>query len=254
MKNLLRTSISAILALPHISGLAQTIDPLTAVAPPSAPYVAELPAKARWTTARISALPAPGAQNDQLAAARQGFTIESVLWNSVKTDIQTRPGSEAETLVYYGGFVLVDGTKSSSEKAPVLVQQIPGTNYSNLRSPGWLGTDWISSQFYVEPQIYQRQLSGGAGDAAEEITHFYTKSATPDWENEYVPELKAWIRVADKVPVAVSIDGAVFEFQVLPPPNSPPLMSAQQSQKLLELKDQNERMVRLQQRSTAAQN
>jgi hypothetical protein len=236
------------------TGLCQPANPLENVPPPTAPFVANLPAKARWSTVGVTQ-PSPASSTDQPASqAAQGLKIDSTLWNAVKTDVLIRPGRETETLVYYAGFVLVDGRTTSGEKASVLVQQLPGTNYSNFRSPGWMGTEWISEEHYVEPQVYRRQLPAGPNDAAEEITYHYTREASPDWEKEYIPAINAWIRVKDQIPVAVSIDGALFEFQMQPPPSEPPLMTARQSQKLMELKDQNDRMLRLQQRSTASPN
>lgn len=236
------------------TGLGQPANPLDDVPPPTPPFVAALPAKAHWSTVRVTQ-PNSASPADQAASQpAQGLKIESILWNAVKTDTFIRQGREWEILVYYSGFVLVDGRTTSGEKTSVLVQQLPGTNYTNFRSSEWLGTEWISEKHYVEPQVYRRQLPAGPNDAAEEITYHYIREKTPDWEKEYVPSVSAWIRVKDKIPVAVLIDDALFEFQMQPPPSEPPVMTACQSQKLIELKERNDRMLRLQQRSTAKQN
>jgi hypothetical protein len=220
------------------------------VPPPTAPWVADLPNKARWLTVLVQAL--PQTIEEGKPEKPSGTKIESILWNTLKTDTIHRGNAEPVTLIYYSGFVVVDGLTSSGKRAPVLAQQAQGTDYSNLRSTGWLGTEWVGEKTFLGAEAYQRRVTKGQGGGVEEICYLYRRPADTTQEETYYPEVKAWIRVSDKVPVAVSIDGVIFEIEVQPPPLQPPPMSSEQSAKLLEIKDRNDRMMRLKQRSTSS--
>lgn len=220
---------------------------------PTAPWVGPVPERGQWTIritepAAASKTDAQGQPIIPSGVNRQPVEIESMTWNTVKRDIFRFSDGTEETLFYYAGFVLVEGESSRGEPAPVLVQQLPGTDFSTLRSGGWLGMDWLDQKYYVEPVLYQ---SGQLPEGTEpEACYFFRKPEgnLPGSEN-WLPELKAWVRASDLQPVAFAMGSRVFEFQKLSPPAGAPEMTQEQAAKLLDLKDQNERMERLRERT-----
>jgi hypothetical protein len=223
------------------------------VPPPQDPWVAPVPERGQW----IVRITDPNAKNRTDEAGnpsvpggvnRLPVEIQSMTWNTVKRDILRYTDGTAATLFYYAGFVLVEGKSSRGEPAPVLVQQLPGTDFATLRSGGWLGMDWLEKKYYVEPVYYRSRFL--PEDSAPEACYFFRKpeghlSGSENW----LPELKAWVRVGDLQPVAFSLGDRTFEFQRLDPPTAGPEMTQEQAARLLDLKDQNERIDRLRERN-----
>lgn len=226
---------------------------LSQVQPPGEPWVAPVPEKGQWMV-RIKdpdAVPKTDASGNPTMPSgvnRLPVEISSMTWNTVKRDIFRFTDGSQSTLFYYAGFVLVEGKSSKGHPAPVLVQQLPGTDFSTLRSGGWLGMDWLEKKYFVKVIEYlPSHLPEGS---KPEICYYYRKPEgnMPGSEN-WLPELKAWVRVEDLQPVAFALGPRVFEFQRLDPPAGAPEMTQEQAAKLLDLKDQNERMERLRERN-----
>ncbi len=221
--------------------------------PPSAPWVGSVPEKGTWEvivsespskppTAPEGTLPAQSAVNKTPAR------ITSTTWNAVKQDSISYSDGSSATVFYFAGMALIEGMTSQGKPAPVLVQQLPGTDYATLRSQGWLALDWLDGKFFIRTEAYKRTVS--PAKAEPEICHYYRK---PEGMNpqtgSFIPELHAWISISDLQPVAARIGSKVLEFQRLPDPIQPPPMTAEQAAKLMDLKEQNARMEKLRERN-----
>lgn len=221
--------------------------------PPQEPWVAPVPEKGHWIVRSISAAenPHPLEKNREPAfpgGAEIPLEIQSTTWNTVKRDIFRFADGRSKTLFYYAGFVLVEGQSSRGDPAPVLVQQLPGTDFSTLRSGGWLGMDWLEEKHYVGPVFYQSAAADAGADPV--LCYFFQKpEGNLPGSETWMPELRAWIRGGDLQPVALGFGNQIFEFQRLAPPTAAPEMNPEQAARLLELKDQNERMQRLRERN-----
>ncbi len=143
---------------------------------------------------------------------------------------------------------LIEGMTSQGKPAPVLVQQLPGTDYATLRAQGWLGLDWLEEKWYVDPAPYKRVITPAKSEP-ELCYHYHKPDGVNALTGTHLPELQAWIRVSDLRPVVVRIGRKLLEFQRLPDPTEPPPMTAGQAAKLMDLKDQNARMEKLRERN-----
>ncbi len=224
---------------------------LSDIPPPKAPWIAPVPERGQWAirVADPSATAEPEGSPEQSAGVnRMPVAIESMTWNTVKRDIFEFPDGSTTTLFYYAGYVLVEGQTSQGKAAPVLVQQLPGTDFINLRASGWLGMDWLAENYFVEPQYYRSKTQPGTSDPVA-CYYFRKPEGKAAGAEDWLPELHAWIRADDLQPVAFGIGRKNFEFQTLAPPTAAPQMTQEQAARLLDLKDQNERMVRLRERN-----
>lgn len=221
------------------------------VPPPRPPWIAPVPERGQWEiriTDPAAVTDPDGNPESASGVNRLPVTIRSMTWNTVKRDIFEFTDGSTETLIYYAGYVLVEGKTSQGQPAPVLVQQLPGTDLTTLRASGWLGMDWLAEKFYVEPQNYRSPSA--TGESEPELCYHFRKpegkgAAGEDW----LPEMQAWIRVSDLQPMGLVIGSRHFDFQPLDPPTAAPQMTQEQGAKLLDLKDQNERLVRLRDRN-----
>ncbi len=225
-----------------------------ALPPPSAPWVAPVPERGEWLLVAVPDKPKPDPAAPDAAPTpppvepKKIRQITATSWNAVKKDVFHYSDNSKATLLYFAGKVLVEGKTTRGEAAPVLVHQMPGTDYSTLRSPGWLGLDWLSKERYVGVAEFKRAATPQPPEP--EVCYHYRRP--PDPTSEYgftMPEVHAWIRGGDLQPVAVKIGSTLFEFQRLADPASPPSMTPEQAAKLLDLKDQIARMDKLRERN-----
>lgn len=250
----MKVVVLAFLLLPAAAVEAQVSPPAESnIPPPRAPWIAPAPERGRWMV-RISDSPAKTRRDAEgnpvvpQGVNRRPLQIESTTWNDVKRDVFSFTDGSRTTVFYYAGFALVEGQSSEGNPAPVLVQQLPGTDFSTLRSAGWLGFDWVAKPYFVQSGEYRP--SHQTAPAEPVMCHIYRKPEGPVAGGDaWLPEMTAWIRANDMQPVCLTVGPRTFEFVRLDPPTTAPEMTREQAARLLSLKDQNTRMDRLRERS-----
>ena len=170
-----------------------------AVAPPSAPWVAPVPAAARWRIAVTPTTPP--------AAAEEGTTPAPVLKEirvaktaPIKHDFLVYSDWSTEESWYLDKVVFLPETFS---KTTIYMTDFAPGNIGGLGDPvhalGYTGFDWIGSKSYEGVVTYQ--------DVS--CYHYKLDGDSP---------AEAWVRVPDKLPVAYRMHGFLYVYSFVAPP------------------------------------
>lgn len=248
MKVIFHISVAlATFFLANASSHAQPANASAEVPPPRAPWVASPPERGAWQVVFANPSPVNPDAPEPQPPENQLLRIDADTWNAVKRDVFNYSDGTSGTIFYFAGMALVEGTSTKGQPTPVLVHQLPGTDFSNLRSQGWLAMEWLDGKYYLQPQPFVRTLTPPVPEP--ELCYVFRKPPEQFASGDSIPELTAWIRVSDMQPVALKIGDNLAEFQRLPDPSQPPPMTPEQAAKLLDLKDQNARMEKLRERN-----
>jgi len=193
--------------------------------PPAAPFVAPVPAKAKWTiTVRYegegdSAAPVPGRLR----------RIESERVGPIKRDLVFTDGGKPDELWFQGDKAFQTDSAGTSVLALDAASLRPSaTTHPNasaaeiergnlVYAPGFPGLDWVKEKYYDGVVLLQ-----GAP------CYHYVLAAPGEEGKAPAVVAEAWVRVKGGLPAAYAAEGAVYTFAFQPPPQALALPPAYQ--------------------------
>ncbi|HEY8964934.1 MAG TPA: hypothetical protein VIM58_00720 [Candidatus Methylacidiphilales bacterium] len=197
----MKPSLLALLALlgAALPGAAQESPLLDAAAPPEAPWVAPVPAAARWRIAVTPSAPPSDAPAENAPPVLKEIRVARTA--PIKHDFLVYSDGTTEECWYLDKTIFQSETYSKKNiYASDFVPGSPDGLGDPVRALGYTGFDWVGAKSYDGTVTFQgvscyhyRKEAGG--DAAE-----------------------AWVRVPDKLPVAYRMHGVLYVYAFSPPP------------------------------------
>lgn len=184
---------------------------------PTPPYVSPVPAKADWLMkVKTLSAPQPDAVLDAPSAAMVRALHITRVGETQRVILLLTDGKTQEFYHYRDHYLIPTNVPGRILVSPYVATAPPYPYFSQ----GFFGVDWIKPDLYVGVERYgSTQCFRYKGQKVNPLAGIPNLPPEALAQSKIPVSCEAWIDCKTRLPVAVGVDGEIFEYEYAPPPD-----------------------------------